>query len=124
MNQVIPKSAPTSTRSKIIDINYYQGQCNFLFPGIVSSPTIEKTNKKFGGFNSNFSKTIFVNGDIDPWTALTVSSNLAKPKFENNTIFVIKGGSHVSEPLPSDSDSLKEARTFVHDTLAGWLKCL
>ncbi|RIA84497.1 peptidase S28 [Glomus cerebriforme] len=122
--QTFPKSSSLSTRSQIIDIDYYQGQCNFLFPGIVSSPTIQKTNKKFGGFNGKFSRTVFVNGDIDPWTALTVSSKSANPKVEGNTIFLVKGGSHVRDfapPSPSDSDSLNEARTFVYNTLAKWL---
>ncbi|GBB95124.1 hypothetical protein RclHR1_02480023 [Rhizophagus clarus] len=122
--QTFPKSSPISTRSQIVDVDYYQGQCDFVFPGIIPSPTIKETNNKFGGFNGKFSKTVFVNGDIDPWTALTVSSESANPKVENGTIFVIKGGSHVSEfapPSPSDSDSLKEARIFVFNTLSKWL---
>ncbi|RGB33941.1 peptidase S28 [Rhizophagus diaphanus] len=122
--QTFPKSSPISTRSQIINIDYYQGQCDFLFPGITSSPTIKKTNKKFGGFNGKFSKTVFVNGDIDPWTALTVSSESANPKVEKDTIFLIKGGSHVTDfapPSPSDSDSLQEARVFVFNTLVKWL---
>jgi serine protease 16 len=122
--QTFPKSSSISTRSQIINIDYYQGQCDFLFPGIISSPTIEKTNKKFGGFNGKFSKTVFVNGEIDPWTALSVSSELANPKIEKDTIFLIKGGSHVADfapPSPFDSDSLKEARAFVYNTLAKWL---
>ncbi|CAG8489557.1 3156_t:CDS:2 [Funneliformis caledonium] len=123
--QTAPKNPLLSIRSKIIDISYYQGQCDFIFPGIVSSPMINRTNKKFGGFNGNFSKTIFVNGDMDPWTALSVSSDSVNPKTaEENSIFLIKGGSHVTEfdpPLPFDSDSLKESRIFVRDTLAKWL---
>lgn len=117
-------SSPPRTRSVIVDISYYQGQCDFLFPGIVSSPTVEKTNKKFGGFNGKFSKTVFVNGGIDPWTALTVSSDSAKPMIEGDTRFVVEGGSHVLDfhpSSPTDSDSLTKARTFVHDTLANWL---
>jgi len=123
--QTAPKPPLLSTRSQTITIDYYQGQCDFLFPGITSSPTIKETNKKFGGFNGKFSRTIFVNGDIDPWTALTVSSESANPKVEKDTIFLVKGGSHVSDfapPSPSDSESLKEARVFVFNTLVKWLK--
>jgi thymus-specific serine protease len=122
--QTAPKFPLFSIRSQTIDIKYYQGQCNFLFPGIVSTPSIRKTNKKFGGFNGKFSRTIFINGEIDPWTALTVSSESANPKIEGNTRFLVEGGSHVldfSPSSPSDSDSLKEARSFVRNTLAKWL---
>ncbi|CAI2162710.1 3606_t:CDS:2 [Funneliformis geosporum] len=123
--QTAPKFPLLSIRSKTIDISYYQGQCDFIFPGIVSSPMVNITNKKFGGFNGKFSKTVFVNGDMDPWTALSVSSDSVNPKTtKENSIFLIKGGSHGTEfspPSPFDSDSLKESRIFVRDTLAKWL---
>ncbi|CAG8594401.1 10447_t:CDS:2, partial [Dentiscutata heterogama] len=125
--QVAPKPPKQSLRSQIVDREYYQKQCNFLFPEI-PPPRVKITNLQFGGNTGIFSRTIFINGELDPWKSLTVSGSCFKT-ISRNKVFLIKNASHVNDlrfPTSVDSDSLKYARKFIIETLAEWLcvKCI
>ncbi|CAH1768207.1 8280_t:CDS:1, partial [Entrophospora sp. SA101] len=115
--QVAPKPPLLSLRSQLNNNTYFQGQCNYLFPTL-PPPNVNKTNEKFGGNDGVFSNTVFVNGDLDPWFALTVKN------LKDNKVFIIKNGSHTNDlnfPTPSDSQSLIDSRVFVKETLSKWL---
>ncbi|CAG8534702.1 7443_t:CDS:2 [Diversispora eburnea] len=118
-------------RSSIVNIAYYQKQCNYLFPEI-KSPQVEKFNKVYGGNIGEFPRTIFTIGENDPWTPLTIagraggeSLDIITKNIKNNYVYIIVNGSHVNDlrfPTPQDSESLLKARIFVKETLAKFIK--
>ncbi|CAG8601088.1 19369_t:CDS:2, partial [Cetraspora pellucida] len=115
--QTAPKPPKQRFRSQIVDREYYQKQCNFLFPEI-PPPHVKKINHRFGGNT----------GEFDPWKPLTISESTHKT-ISRNTVFLIKNASHINDlrfPTSVDNDSLKCARKFIIETLAKWLclKCI
>ncbi|CAG8597774.1 16716_t:CDS:2, partial [Acaulospora colombiana] len=121
--QTAPKPPLQSYRPQIVNVAYYQYQCDFLFPKI-PPPQVKKTNSEFGGNTKKFSRTVFVTGGSDPWTPLTISGS-DKHTISENAVFIIVNGSHINDlrfPSPVDSASLTAARKFVKDKLSEWLK--
>ncbi|RIB24965.1 peptidase S28 [Gigaspora rosea] len=125
--QIAPKPPKQSLRSQIVNRDYYQKQCNFVFPEI-PPPHVKRIVRQFGGNTGRFSRTIFINGELDPWKHLTISGSYHKT-ISRNKVFLIKYASHINDlrfPTSVDSDSLKCARKFIIETLAKWLcvKCI
>ena len=113
------QTASGELRAKSIDIEYYESICQILFnKGL---PDTDATNKEYGGLNPTGTKTIYVNGEFDPWSTLSIK--------ENNTelqrySYIIDNGHHcddLSYEGESDSESLKLIRTTVINTLLEWL---
>ncbi|CAG8445849.1 12593_t:CDS:2 [Ambispora gerdemannii] len=128
--QTAPKPPSLRLRSKLIDVDYYQSQCNFLWPDIPNkSPNVDRTNKIYGSTNTIISRVVYVNNDGDPWFPLTVSSDDANRESTQDTpILVVKGGAHVTDlktPTSVDWDSLKQTRLNARNYLKTWLdmKC-
>ncbi|CAG8579397.1 13695_t:CDS:2 [Ambispora leptoticha] len=123
--QTAPQPPSLRLRSILIDADYYQSRCNFLWPDIPNSPDVDRINNAYGSTNAIISRVIYVNGDGDPWFPLTVSSNDANRKSTPNTpILVVKGGAHVTDlrpPTSVDWDSLKQARSDARNYLKTWL---
>ncbi|RHZ74521.1 hypothetical protein Glove_221g67 [Diversispora epigaea] len=129
--QTAPQPPLKRLRSSIVNIAYFNKQCKYLFPGILS-PQVEKFNKVYGGNIGIFSRTIFTIGENDPWTPLTIagraggeSSDIIAKNIKNNYAYIIANGSHANDlrfPTPQDSESLLKARIFVKETLAKFIK--
>ncbi|XP_064089030.1 putative serine protease K12H4.7 [Macrobrachium nipponense] len=81
---------------------------------------IKKTNANYGGLTPNVTRVVFVNGNIDPWHALGITSDLSS---EAPAIF-IQGTAHCANMYPPTSDDLpqlQEARQKIFSLIEQWL---
>ena len=82
---------------------------------------INSTNAYYGGVDYKGSRVVFVNGDIDPWHALSLP---VKTYANDVTSVLIKGTAHCANMYPpSDTDlpGLTAARATVLAALTRWL---
>ena len=113
------QTASGEFRSKLVNLDYWEGICQTLFQH--GLPDTNTTNAVYGGRNPTGTKTVFVNGNYDPWSILGIE--------ENNTdleryAFVVDNGQHcddLNSRSGSDSTSLKWTRYQVIDILYNWL---
>jgi serine protease 16 len=96
--------------------------CNQLFKISASDleTKVSATNKFYGSKNPQGSRILFVNGDIDPWRALSVTQDGAN----DITCILISGGSHFQNmfgSLPSDSDDMKKGREKIQAKVSSWI---
>ncbi|NP_001089218.1 uncharacterized protein LOC734265 precursor [Xenopus laevis] len=83
--------------------------------------SVQFTNEFYGADFPKSSRIIFVNGDVDPWHALSVLKNQSRSEI---AIF-INGTSHCANMNPSSTSdplSLQEARKEIATQVATWLK--
>ncbi|KAK2607522.1 hypothetical protein N8I77_006188 [Diaporthe amygdali] len=60
--------------SQFISLDYFQDNCNSVFPGLLPpSPNVEASNK-YGGWLMQPSNTMMTGGQYDPWRALSPAS--------------------------------------------------
>jgi len=70
---------------------------------------------------ANATKIMWVNGDLDPWHAL---SNLASPGEEQPVVWPVKGAHHcawMSAAAEDDQQSIKDARAAVYKQVSEWV---
>ncbi|XP_058805527.1 putative serine protease K12H4.7 isoform X2 [Phymastichus coffea] len=82
--------------------------------------TVAKTNVDYGGRLPDVSNVIFVNGDVDPWHALSVLSDLN----EFSPAILIRGSSHCQDlqaDAKDDIPELRAARKRIKSIVASWL---
>jgi serine protease 16 len=79
------------------------------------------SNDYYGGNTPDASRIIFVNGDIDPWHALSV---LESDKEQDITAILIHGGSHCQNMYadPSNSLYMQEAKLQIQSIVGKWVK--
>ncbi|CAK4711916.1 hypothetical protein LEN26_008219 [Aphanomyces euteiches] len=85
---------------------------------------IVATNKKYGALNIDVPNVVFPNGNIDPWSALSLvnGSTLANPKSE---IVYIDGTSHCRDmraPKSTDNESLTWGRQRIENAVDRFLR--
>ncbi|KAG9304813.1 hypothetical protein G9A89_016843 [Geosiphon pyriformis] len=123
--QTPPQPPSLRLRSKLVNATWYQNQCNYLWPDAPNkSPNVDFVNTLYGGNDISIDRVVFVNGDSDPWYPLTVSG-AGRTSTDDSPIFVIKGGSHVTDlrtPTSVDWQSLKDARLGARNALKNWLQ--
>ncbi|XP_067875185.1 thymus-specific serine protease [Heterodontus francisci] len=88
-------------------------------PGKVQS-AVNFTNDYYGADHPASSRIIFVNGDIDPWHALSVLKNLSC----SEVALVINGTAHCADmgiPEKGDPPALQQARQKISDQIGAWL---
>lgn len=88
---------------------------------ILLNEGIKRTNVMYGGRIPDVHNVLFVNGNLDPWHALSILDNLndASP-----SIF-IKGSSHCMDlqvDRPTDTEDLKNARIREREIIVKWIK--
>jgi len=115
------QSAPAknSLRSTRITVDWHLDACKVLF-GYRFVPDITYTNNYYGGNKIRTSNTFFVNGQVDPWTKLSI----VEGKSATVQAYVIAGGSHCNDlraSQPTDPDDLKLARAKISDAVGKWL---
>lgn len=97
-------------------------QCRDAF-GLIDPPRISATNHIYGGRNLPAwgpSNILFVNGNIDPWHALSITKSIS-PSL--TTVF-INGTAHCANVLPAhenDPPSLVQARKDIQAQIDQWL---
>ncbi|XP_078287160.1 LOW QUALITY PROTEIN: thymus-specific serine protease [Rhinoraja longicauda] len=81
---------------------------------------VDFTNDYYGADRPKSSRIIFVNGDIDPWHALSVLRNQS----HSELALVINGTAHcanMNPPETGDFPSLRHARQIIEDQIGDWL---
>lgn len=106
-------------RPKSLDINYFADVCDKLF-GLKLPDELEKNNY-FGGNDPQQTKVYFLNGDVDPWSTMSVEE--PNEGLLRRTI-VIANESHCADLYdirPTDSEVLRKAKESVIDQMYFWL---
>lgn len=107
-------------RSPRVNIDYFRTLCQDLFHS--DSPADSTINMRFGGKDPRSTNVFFLNGDVDPWSRLSIQ--YPEASLDRN-VAVIKNGQHCSDlhsKTESDSESLLESREFVISTMEKWIK--
>ena len=81
---------------------------------------MEASNLCYGADSPGGSRILFVNGLLDPWSALSVLQD--QP--EDKSVVLIEGASHcmdMGDDKPDDSAQLRTARAAIAAKVASWL---
>jgi serine protease 16 len=117
------QTAPSenSLRSPLITAEWHLQVCRTLFSNATYGPKIAWTNSFYGGNNSlATSNTVFANGKLDPWQALSVTSDLS-PSVPS---ILIANEAHCANwyaSSPNDPPALVEARAQVSSYIGAFL---
>ncbi|XP_051166527.1 putative serine protease K12H4.7 [Leptopilina boulardi] len=88
---------------------------------ILLSEGIKRTNVMYGGRIPDVQNVLFVNGNIDPWHALSILDNLN----EASPSIFINGSSHCMDlqvDRLTDNEDLKKARKREREIIVKWIK--
>ncbi|OHT00253.1 Clan SC, family S28, unassigned serine peptidase [Tritrichomonas foetus] len=114
------QTASGRLRSNTIDLNYFAGLCQDLFDIDQLADNDEK-NRYFGSNNPQQSRVVFLNGDVDPWSTLSVHES--DVSLSRHAV-IIANESHCSdlyEISEKDSEVLADAKDFVILQMQDWL---
>ncbi|XP_075043004.1 thymus-specific serine protease [Mixophyes fleayi] len=109
--------------SPLLTLNSQLDLCTQVFqiPTTSVRQSVQFTNEFYGADHPKSSRIIFVNGDVDPWHALSVLKNESRSEI---AIF-INGTAHCANMGPSrptDPLSLQKAREEIADKISSWLQ--
>jgi hypothetical protein len=121
--------------SSLLRPEHFQRQCGLMFPetngfkvGSVEGWTAEHLNMYTGGWNADFERVMFVQGEFDPWIEATVSSThrpggpLASS--DKTPIYVVKNGNHVPDlildDIPEENSVLEQELATMKKWLSEW----
>ncbi|EFA84445.1 hypothetical protein PPL_02477 [Heterostelium album PN500] len=107
----------------LIPIEYLTKQCQEVF-GFNFTPNVEWTITKYGGINPDADNILYVNGDIDPWHALGITTPITRKSPSSSSILLIHGTSHCDDmliPLPTSPPTLPAAQATIESYLTKWL---
>ena len=111
-------------RPKQLTKEYFQNQCNDVFPGI-SPLNVSNFNEKWGGYNQKTERMIYITGDQDPWTwvCITEENLIAKNSYAHTIVGPEQGHcpdlrNYVDVPPPD----LVRTRNMEKKLIALWLK--
>ncbi|XP_068681615.1 thymus-specific serine protease-like isoform X1 [Montipora foliosa] len=120
--QTCDKNTSCLFSNRSADLSHFLGICSDIF-GIPPKQVFENvafTNYNYGGDKPKGSKTVFVNGSIDPWHALSVLSN----QTSSQVAIFIPGTAHcanMNSDSPDDPPALRQARQEVSRLVGMWL---
>jgi hypothetical protein len=94
--------------SRLVNVAYWKTQCGFYFPdsqggyGLEKGKTPATVNKYTGGWsNTNTTRLMYTNGQLDPWRDSTVSSDFRPGgplrSTEQLPVRMVAGGVHCSD---------------------------
>ncbi|XP_078517215.1 thymus-specific serine protease-like [Lissotriton helveticus] len=109
--------------SQLMTLKSQVDLCSQVFgiPADTVEASVQFTNEYYGADHPKSSRIIFVNGNIDPWSSLSVLKNQSHSElaiFINGTAHCANMGS----ARPMDPPSLKKAREEIALQVAEWLK--
>mmetsp|Transcript_17068 Transcript_17068/g.31920 ORF Transcript_17068/g.31920 Transcript_17068/m.31920 type:complete len:112 (+) Transcript_17068:2-337(+) len=91
------------------------------------SNNVDASNDFYGGWDVDSSRILFVNGNVDPWSTLAITST--NPEVPDPTkclpAFWVDQASHhfwTHEVLPTDSDYVNESRKKIWKQVDHWLQ--
>ncbi|RUP51801.1 serine carboxypeptidase S28-domain-containing protein [Jimgerdemannia flammicorona] len=118
----------TSLLSRKFDINWFQRQCHLTFgeQSITSLANVEDFNRRYGGWNVKLTRTIWVDGEWDPWRELSVQSPNAPKRRSTTTaplVLIPQAVHHWDfDTGPSVPGTVKQAQVEILGALQSWLK--
>ncbi|KAG5837339.1 hypothetical protein ANANG_G00238230 [Anguilla anguilla] len=112
--------------SRMLTLQAQTVLCPLLFGVSQSSlaSNVAFTNKYYGGDHPLTHRVLYVNGDIDPWHALSMLRN-GTAKADKDRAILIGGTAHcadMSSARSGDPPTLTEARREIEMHVASWLK--
>ncbi|CAG4977592.1 unnamed protein product [Parnassius apollo] len=107
-----------------IPVDFYVKLCTKTFGSEFNDTRIddgiEDVNRIYGGLQPNVSKVVFVNGDLDPWSRLSILEDISY----DAPAIVIPRASHCRDLFSNrenDHEELKEARKNVKHLIKRWI---
>ncbi|XP_045769010.1 putative serine protease K12H4.7 [Maniola jurtina] len=105
-------------------LNFYIRMCHKLFGPDFDEERVNRgvaaVNDLYGALSPNVTNVVFSNGDLDPWSTLSILKDLSN----NAPAIVIPGSSHCRDLLSNrDNDivELKEARKAIKNLVKKWI---
>ncbi|ROT41790.1 hypothetical protein SODALDRAFT_325977 [Sodiomyces alkalinus F11] len=103
-----PVSDGKNVVSGLLRPQYFQRMCDLYFPEVggfapasAKGHTTEDINRYTGGWDAEFDKVLFCNGENDPWISATLSSRFRpggpRESTDQTPVLVMKGGNHVPD---------------------------
>ncbi|XP_023935727.2 thymus-specific serine protease-like [Bicyclus anynana] len=107
-----------------IPLEFYIRICQKLFGPEFDEERVNKgvaeVNNLYGGLNPNVTNVVFSNGDLDPWSTLSILKDLT----HNAPAVVIPRSSHCRDLLsnePDDIEELRDARKYIKKIIKKWI---
>jgi len=103
----------------LVPLEYYTNICRDVF-GFSWLPRIAESNVNYGGKNPQSSNVLFVNGGLDPWSSLSITSYIS----ESLMYLVIPDTSHCADMYrtrPNDPTDLVAAQIMIASQIHKWL---
>ncbi|XP_045499790.1 putative serine protease K12H4.7 [Colias croceus] len=116
----------TSKSQPFGDVNpkeFYLHICKDLFGADFNEARVDrgvqKTNQVYGGLRPNVTRVVFVNGDVDPWSTLSI---LVKQSSEVPAV-VIPGAIHCQDLSATyhSPETLKQATKYAKNMVKTWI---
>jgi hypothetical protein len=127
-----PEADGNHVVSSLLRPEHFQRTCELMFPttngfkvGSVEGFTAEHLNMYTGGWDADFERVMFINGEFDPWIEATVSATHRPGGPLNSTdktpIYTIKNGNHVPDMILDDVPEETSVLPKMLDTMRAWL---
>ncbi|KAG2225593.1 hypothetical protein INT45_013704 [Circinella minor] len=119
--------------SRKLDTKWYQRQCPLFFGehNIPVRPQWRYINKEYQGWNIKLNRTFWIDGEYDPWRTLSVQSDWApergnndhNKKQDNARYVVLPQSVHHWDFFVSDyvSDDIRQVQKDLFTTISGWI---
>lgn len=110
--------------TKNIPIEFYYRMCTKLFGAEFDEDRVDRgvkdSNALYGGLKPNVTHVVFVNGDMDPWSKLSVLEDISY----DAPAKMISQASHCRDLFSdreSDPEELKDARAYIRYLIKNWI---
>ncbi|XP_026486617.2 putative serine protease K12H4.7 [Vanessa tameamea] len=107
-----------------IRLDFYTKMCTALYGAEFDEKrvdaSVKRTNEMYGGLKPNVTNVVFSNGDLDPWSSLSVLEDLSYKA----PAVVIPRASHCRDlfsNIKGDSEELREARKHIRYLIKNWI---
>ena len=107
-----------------LPLEYFENWCPDAFGADLTSKILHQsvieTNEEYQGLSPDVTNVVWVNGVLDPWHPLGITSDLNKA----SPAILIHGASHCADMLPSDPDDsqeMGEAKKRIGSLVSQWV---
>jgi len=103
----------------LVPLEYFTNICRDVFR-FTWLPNVKETNLNYGGKNPSGTNVLFVNGALDPWSSLSITTSIS----DSLIALVVPDTSHCADMLrarPSDPADLAVAQQKIASQIHKWL---
>lgn len=111
------QTASGKLRSDSINLEYFDRVCRKLFNRGI--PNDKLTNQRFGGKNARGTSTYFINGAVDPWSTMSITT---EDRSINRLVKVIPNSYHCDDLYQNVTGEVLEAQQHVFNFTSNILK--